>query len=77
MNTQLHQMSGEIKDVVEKLNKAHLANVDEDSPAGIALEILNKHNMSLEWLEQGTAKLGRDIDATSKQINQVYQRKLY
>jgi len=70
INFQLHQMSTEIKDIVEKLNNTYQsqAQADTDSPANVVLQILNKHHLSLEFLDQGTVRLAKEIHDTSKHL---------
>lgn len=73
VNFQLHQMSTEIKDVVEKLNNSYQTQTDKDAPENVVLQILNKHNLSLEWLDQGTIRLAKEIHDTSKHLSHIHQ----
>ena len=71
LENQLNVMSGQMKDVVERLNKNYPSSTDKESCESIAFQILNKHYLSLEWLEKSSMQLTHEITNTSRQIQRA------
>lgn len=68
LDTQLKQMSEDLKEIIEHLNEANRTQDSSDPIVQIG-KILNAHMNSLQWLDQQTALLGQKI----QQIDQMHQ----
>ncbi|XP_033221538.1 nuclear pore glycoprotein p62-like [Belonocnema kinseyi] len=68
LDTQLKQMSEDLKEIIEHLNEANRAQDSSDPIVQIG-KILNAHMNSLQWLDQRTTLLGQKI----QQIDQMHQ----
>lgn len=68
LDTQLKQMSEDLKEIIEHLNEANRAQDSSDPIVQIG-KILNAHMNSLQWLDQRTEILGQKI----QQIDQMHQ----
>lgn len=61
LDTQLRQMSEDLKEVIEHLNEANKVHDTSDPIVQIGL-ILNAHMSSLQWIESSTAQVLTKID---------------
>lgn len=68
LDTQLKQMSEDLKEIIEHLNEANRAQDSSDPIVQIG-KILNAHMNSLQWIDQRTSILGQKI----QQIDQMHQ----
>ncbi|KAG7211374.1 hypothetical protein KM043_010663 [Ampulex compressa] len=68
LDTQLKQMSEDLKEIIEHLNEANRTQDSSDPIVQIG-KILNAHMNSLQWLDQQTALLSQKI----QQIEQMHQ----
>ena len=68
IDTQLKQMSEDLKEIIEHLNEANRAQ-DSSDPIVQIVKILNAHMNSLQWLVQRTNMLDQKI----QQIDQMHQ----
>ncbi|XP_011498286.1 PREDICTED: nuclear pore glycoprotein p62 [Ceratosolen solmsi marchali] len=68
IDTQLKQMSEDLKEIIEHLNEANRSQ-DSSDPIVQIVKILNAHMNSLQWLVQQTNLLNQKI----QQINQMHQ----
>lgn len=68
LDTQLKQMSEDLKEIIEHLNEANRTQDSSDPIVQIG-KILNAHMNSLQWLDQQTALLTQKI----QQIEQMHQ----
>ncbi|KAL2735162.1 nuclear pore glycoprotein p62 [Vespula squamosa] len=68
IDTQLKQMSEDLKEIIEHLNEANRIQDSSDPIVQIG-KILNAHMNSLQWLDQRTALLTQKI----QQIDQMHQ----
>ncbi|XP_051156240.1 nuclear pore glycoprotein p62 [Leptopilina boulardi] len=68
LDTQLKQMSEDLKEIIEHLNEANRAQDSSDPIVQIG-KILNAHMNSLQWLDQRTNLLSQKI----QQIDQMHQ----
>lgn len=68
IDTQLKQMSEDLKEIIEHLNEANRIQ-DSSDPIVQISKILNAHMNSLQWLDQRTALLTQKI----QQIDQMHQ----
>lgn len=64
LDTQLRQMSEDLKEVIEHLNEANKVQDTSDPVVQIGL-ILNAHMSSLQWIESSTAQVLTKIDDIS------------
>ncbi|KAJ8675334.1 hypothetical protein QAD02_011120 [Eretmocerus hayati] len=69
IDTQLKQMSEDLKEIIEHLNEANRAQ-DSSDPIVQIVKILNAHMNSLQWLVQRTNVLNQKI----QQIDQMHLR---
>jgi len=66
LDTQLRQMSEDLKEVIEHLNEANKSdNVNDDPIMQIGM-ILNAHMSSLQWIESSSSQITTQIDNISK-----------
>lgn len=68
IDTQLKQMSEDLKEIIEHFNEANRAQ-DSSDPIVQVVKILNAHMNSLQWLRQRSNSLSQKIE----QINQMHQ----
>ncbi|KAF7995503.1 hypothetical protein HCN44_006610 [Aphidius gifuensis] len=68
LDTQLKQMSEDLKEIIEHLNEANRGQDSSDPMVQIG-KILNAHMNSLQWLDQKTSIIGQKI----QQIDQLHQ----
>lgn len=68
LDTQLKQMSEDLKEIIEHLNEANRGQ-DSSNPMVQIGKILNAHMNSLQWLDDKTSKIGQKI----QQIDQMHQ----
>lgn len=67
LDTQLRQMSEDLKEVIEHLNEVNKLQNPNDPIVQIG-RILNAHMNSLQWVESSTAKINSKLE----DINQMY-----
>jgi len=65
IDTQLKQMSGDIKEVIEHLNVVNCTNQDENNAMYQISKILNMHMDSLVWIDQNTGTLQKKVEEVS------------
>ena len=65
LDTQLRQMSEDLKEVIEHLNEANKVQDTNDPIVQIGL-ILNAHMSSLQWIESSATQITTKIDDISK-----------
>lgn len=68
IDTQLKQMSEDLKEIIEHLNEANRAQ-DSSDPIVQIVKILNAHMNSLQWLVQRTNLIGSKL----QNIDQMHQ----
>lgn len=68
IDTQLKQMSEDLKEIIEHFNEANRAQ-DPSDPIVQIVKILNAHMNSLQWLIQRSNVLSQKI----QQINEMHQ----
>uniref|UniRef100_A0A6P8HS89 Nuclear pore glycoprotein p62-like isoform X2 n=1 Tax=Actinia tenebrosa TaxID=6105 RepID=A0A6P8HS89_ACTTE len=62
---QLKQMVGDLKSIIEHLNKAGSTQQENNDPIIQVAKILNAHMNSLQWIDQNAALLQRKVDEVS------------
>jgi nuclear pore complex protein Nup62 len=72
LDSQLKQMSEDLKEVIEHLNEANKFTDPTDPMIQIA-KILNAHFTSLQWIEEKTQSINNRLDEISK-MSLVYQK---
>lgn len=72
LDSQLKQMSEDLKEVIEHLNEANKF-ADPSDPMIQIGKILNAHFTSLQWIEDKTQSINNKIDEISK-ISSMYQK---
>lgn len=72
LDSQLKQMSEDLKEVIEHLNEANKFADPTDPMIQIA-KILNAHFTSLQWIEEKTQSINNRLDEISK-ISSIYQK---
>ncbi|XP_037948072.1 nuclear pore glycoprotein p62 [Teleopsis dalmanni] len=65
LDTQLKQMSEDLKEIVDNLNETN-KGMDNTDPLTQIGKILNAHMTSLQWIETSTENLGKELDGISK-----------
>lgn len=65
LNTQLQQIAGQLKTVIEHVNEKN-ANEDTTDPIVQIGKILNAHMNSLQWIDQNTAVIQQMLDQIGK-----------
>lgn len=65
LDTQLKQMSEDLKEVIEHLNEANKAQ-DPNDPIVQISRILNAHMDSLQWIETTTTSINTKLDDLTK-----------
>lgn len=63
IDTQLNSMSGDLKEIIQRLNTT---NVNLNDPAVQISKILNAHMDSLSWIEENTNLVQKQVDHLSK-----------
>lgn len=66
---QLDQMSGTLKDMINKLNTSYESSVDPNNKITQIVQILNVHLGALHWIDQQTSELQQNIQVASKQLD--------
>lgn len=66
LDTQLRQMSEDLKEVIEHLNEANKNDNANDDPIVQIGLILNAHMSSLQWIESSASQITAQIDNISK-----------
>ncbi|KAG4068508.1 hypothetical protein HA402_004849 [Bradysia odoriphaga] len=66
LDTQLRQMSEDLKEVIEHLNEANKNDNANDDPIVQIGLILNAHMSSLQWIESSASQITAQIDNVSK-----------
>lgn len=74
VNAQLKRMSQDIKEIIEHLNSANAAVV-ENKPVFQISKILNAHMDALTWIQQNSALLQRKIEEVERSFQQHDQDK--
>lgn len=72
LDSQLKQMSEDLKEVIEHLNEANKF-ADPADPMSQIAKILNAHFTSLQWIEEKTQAVNNRLDEISK-ISSIYQK---
>lgn len=67
LDTQLRQMSEDLKEVIEHLNEVSKLQNSNDPIVQIG-RILNAHMTSLQWIETSTSQINTKLD----EINKMY-----
>nr|XP_022920763.1 nuclear pore glycoprotein p62 [Onthophagus taurus] len=65
LDTQLKQMSEDLKEIIEHLNEAS-KNQELSNPVTQIGRILNAHMNSLQWIDRNTSKISTHLDQISK-----------
>lgn len=65
IDSQLKQMSGDIKEVIEHLNSVNSSSNDENNPMYQISRILNMHMDALVWIDQNSNVLQKRVDEVS------------
>lgn len=65
MDTQLKQMSEDLKEIIEHLNETNKSE-DNNNPVAQIGRILNAHMNSLQWIDRNTAQITTLLDQISK-----------
>lgn len=80
LDNQLRGMSGDLKDIIERINAT---NVNQNDPATQISKILNSQMYQLDWVEKNTDqvkeqinKLGKVLDDRSREGDSIGQRML-
>lgn len=72
LDSQLKQMSEDLKEVIEHLNEANKF-ADPADPMSQIAKILNAHFTSLQWIEEKTQAVNNRLEEISK-ISSIYQK---
>lgn len=72
MDTQLKQMSEDLKEIIEHLNETNRTQDTSDPIVQIG-RILNAHMNSLQWIDQNTALIATHLEQVSK-LHDVHRR---
>lgn len=73
LDSQLKQMSEDLKEVIEHLNEANKF-ADPSDPMVQIGKILNAHFTSLQWIEDKTQGVNNRLDEISKMSSSLYQK---
>ena len=73
IDSQLKQMSGDIKEVIEHLNSVNSSANDENNPMYQISRILNMHMDALVWIDQNSNVLQKRVDEVSSICDQRKQ----
>ncbi|GLV40583.1 Nucleoporin 62kD [Carabus blaptoides fortunei] len=72
LDTQLKQMSENLKEIIEHLNESNKTE-DMNDPVAQIGRILNAHMNSLQWIDRNTAQISTFLDQISK-MHDVHRR---
>ncbi|KAK7863473.1 hypothetical protein R5R35_010509 [Gryllus longicercus] len=72
LDTQLKQMSEDLKEIVEHINETNRSQDNTDPIVQIG-RILNAHMNSLQWIDQNTTLIGSHLDQVAK-LHEVHRR---
>jgi nuclear pore complex protein Nup62 len=72
VDTQLKQMSEDLKEIIEHLNETNRTQDTSDPIVQIG-RILNAHMNSLQWIDQNTALIATHLEQVSK-LHDVHRR---
>jgi len=72
INTQLQQMSEDLKEVIRHLNESNKA-LDRNDPVAHILKIMNEHTDTLQWMEDNASQVKQSLEDVSK-MNQTFRR---
>jgi len=68
LTLKMDSMGEQMKQVVEKLNRTQESRTGDESPESVVMKILNKHFISLEWLQRSAKRLTTEISTTSRLV---------
>ncbi|XP_005188426.1 nuclear pore glycoprotein p62 [Musca domestica] len=72
LDTQLKQMSEDLKEIIDNLNEANKCQDNTDPIIQIG-KILNAHMSSLQWIEQSTSNIGNKLEDITK-MHETFKR---
>ncbi|XP_075167375.1 nucleoporin 62 [Haematobia irritans] len=72
LDTQLKQMSEDLKEIIDNLNESNKCQDNSDPIIQIG-KILNAHMSSLQWIEQNTANIGNKLEDITK-MHETFKR---
>ncbi|KAK4885126.1 hypothetical protein RN001_001397 [Aquatica leii] len=72
IDTQLKQMSEDLKEIIEHLNESNKAQELSDPVSQIG-RILNAHMNSLQWIDRNTSQISAHLDEISK-MHDMYKK---
>ncbi|XP_013115557.2 nuclear pore glycoprotein p62 [Stomoxys calcitrans] len=72
LDTQLKQMSEDLKEIIDNLNESNKCQDNSDPIIQIG-KILNAHMSSLQWIEQSTANIGTKLEDITK-MHETFKR---
>lgn len=72
VDEQLGKIQGKLAGLVEKLNKNHAEERDDD-PLALIVQTLNAHLNTLQWIDMTAAAVQSKISATQQQFQQRQQ----
>uniref|UniRef100_A0A1B0GBX5 Nucleoporin NSP1-like C-terminal domain-containing protein n=1 Tax=Glossina morsitans morsitans TaxID=37546 RepID=A0A1B0GBX5_GLOMM len=72
LDTQLKQMSEDLKEIIDNLNEASNCQ-DSTDPIIQVGKILNAHMSSLQWIEQGTTNISNKLEDITK-MHETFKR---
>lgn len=64
MDTQLKQMSEDLKEIIEHLNESN--KKEDNDPVSQIGRILNAHMNSLQWIDRNTTQISTLLDQITK-----------
>lgn len=71
IDNQLKTMSNDLKEIIQRLNKTQLINLND--PSIQISKILNAHMDSLNWIEDNSLLIQKQIDLLGKQLDDAKQ----
>ncbi|XP_061393796.1 nuclear pore glycoprotein p62-like [Musca vetustissima] len=72
LDTQLKQMSEDLKEIIDNLNESNKCQDNTDPIIQIG-KILNAHMSSLQWIEQSTSNIGNKLEDITK-MHETFKR---
>ncbi|XP_065367889.1 nuclear pore glycoprotein p62 [Calliphora vicina] len=72
LDTQLKQMSEDLKEIIDNLNESNKCQDNTDPIIQIG-KILNAHMSSLQWIEQSTSSIGNKLEDITK-MHETFKR---
>lgn len=72
LDTQLKQMSEDLKEIIDNLNESNKCQDNSDPIIQIG-KILNAHMSSLQWIEQSTSSIGNKLEDITK-MHETFKR---